>query len=161
VLYSILYRHTETSEWPKMTKYKNTSICALRWSLTKIILRFTVSKTSKQHQTFPCFEIIYLLTDVHNDKLYFYTTRFAVSWGKGGGVGWPLMSKNNYEVFFFRNIWIAIMIPVALEKDHRLEGEVGLSVERTDSLIAQTSALKDFPKLRIPLTPRGQLSCEK
>jgi len=53
--------------------------------------------------------------------------------GKGGGVVWPLMSKKNYEVFL-RNMWIAIMIPVALEKDHRLEGEVGLSVERTDSL---------------------------
>ena len=49
-------------------------------------------------------------------------------------MGWPLMSKKNCKVFFFTNMWIAIMIPVALEKDHRLEGEVGLSVEGTDTL---------------------------
>jgi hypothetical protein len=50
---------------------------------------------------------------------------------RGTEGGWPSMSKN-YKVSF-RNMWVTIMMPVALKKDHRL-GEVGLSVDRTDIL---------------------------
>ena len=47
MLYSIWYHHTETSEGSKITKYKNTRICELSWSITKIRLTTKVSSTAK------------------------------------------------------------------------------------------------------------------
>jgi hypothetical protein len=38
------------------------------------------------------------------------------------------------ELIFLRNMCVAIMSPFALKKDYKLEGEVGLSEKRTDTL---------------------------